>query len=75
MSTAFEITVEDLENVINEHYPEEDVDFVRLNEIYDELDHRAIEDAALSEDDMDEQVQAAYADIAEQLISVFDKLD
>lgn len=72
MSTAFEVTIEDLEQVIKEHYPDEEVDFVRLNQIFDELDHRAIEESALMEDDMEDQTKAAYDDIAEQLISVFD---
>lgn len=72
MGHAFSISVEDLQNVVNEFFSNYDIDDVKLNELFDELDHHAIEEAALTEDDLEAQTNAAYVDIAEQLQILLD---
>lgn len=72
MGYAFSISVEDLQNVVNEFFSNYDIDDVKLNELFDELDHHSIVEAALTEDDLESQTNAAYVDIAEQLQILLD---
>ena len=62
MNTAFEVTVDDVENVLNKHNLGHDAE-----EIHGSLDHDALEEAALWGDDMDEQTNYACQEIEKQL--------
>jgi hypothetical protein len=64
MNTAFEVTVDDVENVLNKHKLELELD---ADTIHGELDHDALEEAALWGDDMDEQTNYACQEIEKQL--------
>lgn len=69
MSMAFEITQEDVENVLQQHgvaFTEQEA-----QELFDELDHGSVEQAALYGNDMDEQTNYAYVEIWNQLSSRF----
>jgi enamine deaminase RidA (YjgF/YER057c/UK114 family) len=62
MNTAFEISVEDVGNVLDAHRIGYDAD-----ELHGNLDHDAIEEAALWGDNMEEQTNYAYQEIEKQL--------
>lgn len=66
MSQAFEVTDEDLENVLsrNGKWPLSDDEFFKIQ---NSLDYQQIEKAALMLDDLDEQTTSAYAEIELQL--------
>ena len=62
MSLAFEITEEDIQNVLTRNKAEGNP-----NAILDLLDMAAIEKAALYGDDIDDQTEYAYQEIEKQL--------
>ena len=62
MNTAWETTVEDVETVLNAHGLDLDAE-----EIHEELDKDAVEDAALYADEMEEQSRLALQEIEFQL--------
>ncbi len=69
MSLAFEVTLEDVQNVLMgavEKYSGEE-----MEKMFNSLDFHSIEDAALSSLDFDEQVENAYSEIKTQLIENF----
>jgi uncharacterized protein (DUF433 family) len=69
MSLAFEVTLEDVQNVLMdsvEKYSEEE-----MEDMFDSLDFHSIEEAALSYLEFDEQVESAYSEIKSQLSSNF----
>lgn len=69
MSLAFEVTLEDVQNVlmdsVEKHSEEE------MEDMFDSLDFHSIEEAALSYLEFDEQVESAYSEIKSQLSSNF----
>lgn len=64
-SLAFEITVEDVINVLRKE--NRIAQLSRVEELYNELDFGAIEKEALYGDDIDEQTEYAYDAIWEQI--------
>jgi len=62
---AFEITVEDVINVLRKE--NRIAQLSRVEELYNELDFGAIEKEALYGDDIDEQTEYAYDAIWEQI--------
>lgn len=62
MNTAFEVTPDDVANVLNAHNIDKDAD-----DIHGQLDHDALEEAALWGDDIDEQTNYACQEIEKQL--------
>lgn len=66
MSTAWEVTTDDVANVLRAHGAA--VSDGRLEQIVDELDHDEIGKGVLYYTDMDEQTQSAYSDIEDHLM-------
>jgi hypothetical protein len=65
MSAAWETTEEDIANVLEKMCVHKNSE--EINEILNNLDTDKIEREALRGDDMDEQIDLAYLEIAEQL--------
>lgn len=69
MSLAFEVTLEDVKNVLMnsmDKYSEDEIE-----NMLESLDFNSIEEAALSSIDFDEQVDNAYSEIKSQLTELF----
>lgn len=69
MSFAFEVTLEDVKNVLMnsmDKYSEDEIE-----NMFESLDFHSIEEAALSSIDFDEQVDNAYSEIKSQLTELF----
>lgn len=66
MSFAFEITSEDVLTVANDRL-KLGVDEAQADKLLDDIDTKMVEDGALYGDDMDEQTEYAYEEIARQL--------
>ncbi len=69
MSFAFEVTLEDVKNVLMGSMVKYSED--EIGNMFNSLDFHSIEEAALSSLDFDEQVENAYAEIKSQLIENF----
>lgn len=65
MSTAWETTAEDIQQVLDAH----DLD-LSADDIHDDLNHDDIEDAALFADELDDQQRYALQEIEHQLIGM-----
>ena len=65
MSNAFEITNDDVENVLSRNNVKSNT--ILVKSIFDILDHGLIEKAALYGDDIEEQTEYAYKEIESQL--------
>jgi hypothetical protein len=65
MSTAFEITVDDVLNVV--HKMGKKIDGDKADAIFDNLDQFKVEEAALYGNDMEEQTNYAYKEIERQI--------
>lgn len=63
MSMAWEVTPDDVQQVLDKHGINR-----QAEEVYEFVDPNKVEDAALNGDDMDEQVQYALQNIEEQLM-------
>ena len=68
MSLAWEVSSEDIVNVMTDHGVQIELDDPRLENIISSLDHNKIEQAALFGDDIDEQTEFANENIKEQLL-------
>jgi len=75
MSSAWETSTEDVQNVLAKHGIKLDLDDPKLDEIAGTLDHDAIESAALASaasenigDDLVKQTAGALSEIEDQLI-------
>lgn len=69
MSFAFEVTLEDVKNVLMnsmDKYSEDEIE-----NMFESLDFNSIEEASLSSIDFDEQVDNAYSEIKSQLTELF----
>ncbi|MBI6727140.1 hypothetical protein YA0089_26360 [Pseudomonas viridiflava] len=69
MSTAFGISVDDIKTVASERLGVELSD-ERAEDLFDDINGRAVELAALHGDEMDEQTEYAHVEIKEQLIDL-----
>ncbi|MCA3267718.1 MAG: hypothetical protein ING19_16785 [Azospirillum sp.] len=76
MSTAFEISVDDIK-IVASCLPEgmaRTLDDDAAERLLKELDTRAIEKEALRGDDLDEQTDAAYLEIERQLLAKWNSI-
>ncbi|MDU8351102.1 hypothetical protein RYA05_04230 [Pseudomonas syringae pv. actinidiae] len=69
MSTAFGISVDDIKTVASERLGVGLSD-ERAEDLFDDINGRAVELAALHGDEMDEQTEYAHVEIKEQLIDL-----
>lgn len=69
MSTAFGISVDDIKTVASKRLGVELSD-ERAEDLFADINGRAVELAALHGDEMDEQTEYAHAEIKEQLIDL-----
>lgn len=65
MGMAFEITEDDVENVMSKHL--KNVSQKMVENAFEEIDHGRVERSALYGNDMDEQTSFALQDIEHQL--------
>ena len=65
MSNTFEVTVDDVLNVV--HRLGKKVTDLKAEELFDDLDQFKIEIQALSVNELDEQINLAYAEIEKQI--------
>jgi hypothetical protein len=68
--TAWETTVEDVENVLEKMGE----DIALAPEIFNQLDCEAVAKAALQGTEFDDQVEGAYMEIKRQIPAIFEKL-
>lgn len=68
MSWAWQTTDEDIRNVLEEHGIQ--VSSGEAVDIYDQLNHNVLEQAIMEYMEMDQQTQAAYNEIENQLIKL-----
>jgi hypothetical protein len=66
MSLAWETTEEDILNCLDQ-MGRKNITPEEVSEIHDDLNHAAVEQAALSVDEFDEQVACAYHEIKNQI--------
>lgn len=69
MSTAFGISVDDIKTVASERLGVQLSD-ERAEDLFDDINGRAVELAAMHGDEMDEQTEYAHIEIKEQLIDL-----
>lgn len=64
---AFEITKEDVKNLLESNFPDVESDDDTVNDLYDKLDFNAIEKSAMYETDFDKQTEAAFEEVTQQI--------
>lgn len=71
MSMAFEITPSDVRNVMRQNGHEADASIGAANRAFDEIDLKAVEDAALNGGcEIESQTDAAHEEIRSQLVDL-----
>lgn len=71
---AFEITKEDVKNSLESNFPDVESGDDTVNNLYEKLDFDAIEKSVMYETDFDKQTEAAFEEIAQQIIKIKEEM-